>query len=274
VAWRLRWLSFTVLTIFALAALVFIQWREHRDEHRAQHQATQKAKDIPPPELADDRIADYTLALAILTGCLVAVSAIQIRFLISADQNAKTAADAALEQTTHLSSQADTMKAMQRAFLAVDSIGIENIHGIPIIAKTRIKNTGNVAASGVRWIVYADTDINPRRKLFMIDKNKIDRSNNIIAPKADMVRFTNISKDYSIIPANFEEIRTRAKVLYICGKVYYFDGIAPTERWTRFCHRYEADCLKTGSANITDERVRQHQHGNGTDEYPQRADEP
>jgi hypothetical protein len=46
-------------------------------------------------ENADDRLADYTLWLALATFALVAVSVLQIRFLINADKTARISAIAA-----------------------------------------------------------------------------------------------------------------------------------------------------------------------------------
>jgi hypothetical protein len=50
-------------------------------------------------EKADDKVARYTLYLAILTGGLVAVSAFQGYFLLRADKTARMSADAAQAQT-------------------------------------------------------------------------------------------------------------------------------------------------------------------------------
>jgi len=66
--------------------------RENRSNH-----PKEKAPKIDGAEAADDRIAKYTLWLAILTGGLVAVSAFQGYFLIRADGTARTAANAAAQ---------------------------------------------------------------------------------------------------------------------------------------------------------------------------------
>jgi hypothetical protein len=57
------------------------------------------ARTTEQPEKPDDRIAEYTLWLAILTGGLVLVSAAQGYFLLRADRTARISAEAAQAQT-------------------------------------------------------------------------------------------------------------------------------------------------------------------------------
>jgi hypothetical protein len=59
-----------------------------------QHRARLYLKQIYPQEKADDRIADYTLWLAILTGALVVASGIQMYFITRADRIATRASNA------------------------------------------------------------------------------------------------------------------------------------------------------------------------------------
>jgi hypothetical protein len=58
-------------------------------------QGTKSANKEAAKVSADDRIADYTEWLAVLTGGLVVVSAVQIGFLIRADKTARISANAA-----------------------------------------------------------------------------------------------------------------------------------------------------------------------------------
>jgi hypothetical protein len=79
---------------------------------------------------ADDRIADYTEWLAVLTGGRVIVAAIQIGFLIRTDKTARISADAA-KQSAHATkesaaaAQASVQLAIakQRAYIFAEVIG-------------------------------------------------------------------------------------------------------------------------------------------------------
>jgi hypothetical protein len=55
---------------------------------------------VPESKTTDERLANYTLWLAILTGCLVAVSAIQGGFLYRADKTARLTAEAAKQSAS------------------------------------------------------------------------------------------------------------------------------------------------------------------------------
>lgn len=79
-------------------------------EEGGQKQSSTKAAD---PRRADERLADYTLWLTILTGALVGVSATQIHFLIRADKTARITAEAAKESS-------DALPRIERAYLFVD----------------------------------------------------------------------------------------------------------------------------------------------------------
>jgi hypothetical protein len=91
-------------------------------------------------EKADDRIANYTLWLAILTGALVVVSFVQIRFLVRADENARNAASFAERSLIET----------QRALIApkqfiVNILFDESIIGYRAVAI--LHNTGNTQPS-------------------------------------------------------------------------------------------------------------------------------
>jgi hypothetical protein len=94
-----------VIGAFLLGALAsFYGWQIWSSSERSYHPTyygcykhiEQKQVQIGRLEDANDRIADYTGWLALLTGGLVVVSFIQIRYLIRADRNAVRSADAAM----------------------------------------------------------------------------------------------------------------------------------------------------------------------------------
>jgi hypothetical protein len=110
-----------------LGALVFFYaeqiWRSSECSNNPTEQgrtksAKAKTLEISVPEKPDEKIASYTLWLAILTGCLVGVSALQIRFLVKADETASKAAEAALVAAESAKIQANEMQ--KGAILARD----------------------------------------------------------------------------------------------------------------------------------------------------------
>ncbi len=96
------------IALFAILLLAygFAGWQssQHRPDHpaiKAGSQGTQstgapnRPAEIFSQPTAEDRIATYTLWLALFTFALVAVSSVQIRFLIRADKTARITAEAA-----------------------------------------------------------------------------------------------------------------------------------------------------------------------------------
>jgi hypothetical protein len=88
---------------------------------------SQGASQIIPPESPEDRVADYTEALAWFTGLLALVSATQIAFLIRADKTARITAEAAKRS-------ADAAVAAERGrFFVV--VGPHNFHKVVALGK-------------------------------------------------------------------------------------------------------------------------------------------
>jgi hypothetical protein len=91
---------FLSVAIFAMgmtfSSVIFSPNQSTEHESQSEH-PKDKAPKIGNAESADDRIAKYTLWLAILTGGLVIVSVFQGYFLIRADRTARIAANAAAE---------------------------------------------------------------------------------------------------------------------------------------------------------------------------------
>jgi hypothetical protein len=85
-------------------------------------QGTKSANKEAAKVSADDRIADYTEWLAVLTGGLVVVSAIQIGFLIRADKTARISADAAKK-----SANAATLSAQAAIGVELPKLFVTNI---------------------------------------------------------------------------------------------------------------------------------------------------
>jgi len=86
------------------------------------HRTNSSAQQVVRPKPADERIADYTEILAIVTALLAIVSAVQIWFLLRADQtarisaeSARSAVEAAQEQAGHLKASLEISSATAKA---------------------------------------------------------------------------------------------------------------------------------------------------------------
>jgi hypothetical protein len=156
---------------------------------------------------------------------------------------------------------ADFARIQQRAYINIEPAGVENLYDPEAIAQVKIINSGGLPATAIRWTIDTDLDRDKRRSLFDYEVNIID-STNLLAPKAGMPRFFNKALDRTII----DLFNQNKAALYVWGKVYYLDGFG-RPRWTKFCHRYERDCVDPEHPrNLRAGRARQHQYGNGTDE--------
>jgi hypothetical protein len=109
-AYNLAWFA-----LFGALVLLFVveihQATTNQASYYAQRRnqaAERKSDDVFSVEKADDRIAKYTFWLALLTGGLVVVSAVQIFFLIRADQTARIMAETAQAQTAKMGDWANS----------------------------------------------------------------------------------------------------------------------------------------------------------------------
>src|SRR5271167_2472829 len=106
------WGGRVAVVLFALLA-VFYSWQiwiiPVQPEHRAYHRGPQSGThEVVAPETSDERIADYTEALAAFTALLVIISGCQIWFLTRADKTARIMAETAQAQTAKMGDWADS----------------------------------------------------------------------------------------------------------------------------------------------------------------------
>jgi hypothetical protein len=125
--------------------------------------AKAKAYNIAPPEKADDRIATYTLWLAILTGALVVVSSIQICFLILAERKASNQIKLARSEFT--ASHRPRLR-FRYALLT------QFIPGQPCLVRVCICNVGETVAIPKR--IGADVFIRSPESALLIDARPSD----------------------------------------------------------------------------------------------------
>jgi hypothetical protein len=116
--------------------------------------ADRRADQIIRPESADERIADWTETLAIFTGVLVFVSAIQIGFLIRADKTARQSAEAATvaaklsQQQFSVAQEAHELQF--RPYLSLQDI----VCGEKGVVTIRVVNKGKTPANNVTARFY------------------------------------------------------------------------------------------------------------------------
>jgi cbb3-type cytochrome oxidase subunit 3 len=105
--------AFALVALFAVAVYgVSLSSRAPPYSKKISHPDQSTAK-IIVSESPEDRIADYTAALALFTAVLVLVSSAQIYFLFRADKTARTAANAAKQS-------ADFLRNIERAYVFID----------------------------------------------------------------------------------------------------------------------------------------------------------
>jgi hypothetical protein len=167
-------------------------------------------------------------------------------------------------QTRILEEQSRTTKAIQRAFLTIEAEGIDSVWGDAPILKIRIVNSGGLPATKIRWLIEGTISANNRLPTFDVaaHEHTMLRSTNLLAPKGEMRRF--FEKKFG--KGATAPLDWGGAFLYVWGIVYYLDGFGK-ERWTKFCHRYQQDCIDTQFRfTLVGAKARQHQYGNGTDE--------
>lgn len=87
---------------FGFVAASVLPSRDQQETQQSKSDAAKKTEQVIKSESADDRIALYTLWLAILTGGLVFVSGFQGYFLLRTDKTAAKSADAARKSAEHI----------------------------------------------------------------------------------------------------------------------------------------------------------------------------
>ena len=112
----LFWLVAFAFVVISLAGLS-IHGSIHQQNKAKSNGPRNESSKIERPITPDERIANYTEALAYLTAVLSFVSIIQLGFLLRADRTARLSADAAKQA-------ADVIPTLERAFIYVDEIRI------------------------------------------------------------------------------------------------------------------------------------------------------
>jgi hypothetical protein len=204
--------------------------------------ADKTPNDIMTPEEADDRIARYTLWLAVLTGGLVIASSIQFVFLYRADKTARIAATAVKDQA---SLTREAMTRTQRAFVFVKHVCVG--HQINLVQAT----TGPLVEAVIGWnigIQWENTGDTPTRDLvthislhefqgempadYNFPELNKTTTKSLLGPKA--VCFSPV---FSISDSQARQIFQGRNHLYMWGWAEYDDVFPDSERHrTEFCY--------------------------------------
>lgn len=165
-----------------------------------------------------DPVALYTLVLAIFTGLLVIVSAIQGAFLLRADKTARITANAAAESARVAK---DTLHLANRAHLQFDNwrIGDFQPKQVPVVSFD-VLNSGHTAAELVGFrAAYTDTDPPPPTPEHQIP----------IGPKHGLVRpsekgmLMSFEAERPISEEAFQAIVSFNRAVYVWGELIYKD---------------------------------------------------
>jgi hypothetical protein len=222
----------------------YVLWRSlfppkepNSDSYRTQEQYSQEQRADKNPNVkttetsSEDRIAVYTLALAVFTALLVLVSAFQIAFLINSNdtatktaQAAKDAANAARDAVEHSDRNA---AAQLRAYVFMDSFFYQRIANIVNEVKSVVaytfqgswKNVGQTPAINVNGVTAArimdSIDTGPVIFMFEVPKDYIGLNiGGGITVKTGVV---------SIPISDILSVLNNKKRLFVFSRIYYFD---------------------------------------------------
>jgi len=202
--------------------------------------STEKEPVISSKLSSDDRIARYTLALALFTAMLVLVAAYQIGFLISANETAErdAAKDAANAAGDSVNLARDNSICQLRAYIFLDNDVIDNNNlrfatGDVPSGMFRLKNFGTTPANDL--VVQISSGVGPwplpeDTKLPLPAQTKGTQ----IAPPGAVTLWPLEPKGSPVAAEDFEQIKADRKRFYVWGRASYSD-VFGKDRFTNFC---------------------------------------
>jgi hypothetical protein len=245
-----------VLSAFALGALAFFyasqsfKCTDNPAGEGCGGRAKAKSYEIPSPEKADDRIATYTLWLAVFSGALVIVSAVQMRALIKTDKTASRTADAARDTAKatgdSVTLASNNAERQLRAYVHIHkAVRLSPHHPAPNFA-LEIKNYGHTPArKGRYWFVTRIAEYSARIGFEKPTDVEIGRFES--APNAVM-SFPGINVPPDQLSLTGEQMAAfqEGKIaLFVFCELCYLD-VFDKDRTTRFLFRYGNDGITTG----------------------------
>jgi hypothetical protein len=160
---------------------------------------------------------------------------------------------------------------IQRAYLSVHPGGVNPFDAASYAeGHVEIRNVGRLPARKVRWFIDAATSSDARRAHFPIGALS---GNNVVVTGSELSQHARTA----ISRQEFQGFYDNNLWVYVWGTIRYDDGFG-NERYTNFCHRYDArgfspdvsglspqQVLQLGRAAISAEAAIFHQHGNDAD---------
>jgi hypothetical protein len=245
-----------VLCAFALGALaLFYASQSFKCTNNAigegcSGHAKAKSYEVALAEKADDRIANYTLWLAVFSGLLFVTSVVQWRALIKTDQTAQRTADAAID-TAKATGDSVTLASNNaerrlRAYVHIHkAVRISPHHAAPNFA-LEVKNYGHTPArNGHYWFVTRIAEYLARIGFDKPSDVKIGRFES--APSAVMsFPGINVPPDQQALTGEqMTAFQAGEIAFFVFGELCYTD-VFGQRRTTRFRLRYGNDGIATG----------------------------
>jgi hypothetical protein len=181
-------LNTVCIAAFACLVLgfVLIEWKfsllplpNQQTKQNPYHVLGGKIASVAAPKSSDDRIADYTWWLAVLTGALVVTALGQGFFIARSDKTARMAANAAKVSAETAKASFEISKLELRADLALKTAIMRNLDAIPE-ATVELINSGRTKAKDVTfWLTMGFRPIPPPEGAF-------EKPREIVASKIDL----------------------------------------------------------------------------------------
>jgi hypothetical protein len=201
----------------------------------AGHQSAEGAPvEVTQAERADDRIARYTLWLAIFTCALVVISAVQIAFLTSADKTARKAADTAMLQAkASIGVELPKLMLFHLDFKLSDATRFLDKMQYPII-EISVKNFGRTPA----FITFQATEIAWRGLAPKPDYGRTGHNPppETIVEQRDTYGLGDLRAADLCTEVEVREILANRRFLWVFGCVAYRDFLGDRHA-LRFCRR-------------------------------------
>jgi hypothetical protein len=200
----------------------------------------EETSNIAPPETADDRIAQYTLLLAIFTGALVVVSAVQINFLIRSDKTARISADAARKTVSTMEA---TAAHQLRAYVYVaDASILEANSGYRPNIRITFQNYGQTPAYQVRNTSRFSVVRTENAEHFVAEVEVTSHQSDF-GPSQD--KSTNLVIPHAVWTIERQMILSRNGIGVAYGEITYFDAFqnraSAQPRFTRYRFQIPVD---------------------------------
>ena len=199
-----------VVAAFLIGMTFSGSYRQANDNGPSSDQAETKNKNVA----AEERLADYTLALDGLTLVLVAatiglgvVSYIGIR------------------------KQTKDTRILQRAYMGTEPRNLR-IMNQSVIAHVAFVNQGNLPARSIRNTVKIGWSSDGNKEDFERVEG-FDPGSITLLPKTQTERGTG-----ALSPSDLAQYQTGKGFIYVWGRIEYDDGFGGKPRWLIYCHRY------------------------------------